>query len=256
MCVQLACFQSALLRSDSSHVRNTFIALPFIIVVGFLDVARWQGGARFARFVAGAAFLAAVLVVYPADSLGAAVRWTGVLTRPAAKFRVTSGQEPPATYEGRVAYRRVPGLLHDERRLGNASGVSMREFLDVASDVHDIVGSRQTYVRDLGRPYMADGLLYFFADLTPAPAWPDRDTWTINDEVRRAVADRIRARPQEFECFIASSLDGPEAAAFLETHPDAERLERRLGRATLYILLSPPRPGTRDSTGPLSSGTE
>jgi len=242
VCVQLACFQSALLRSDSSHVLNTLIALPFIIVLGSLDVARWLGETRGARVAVRAAFLATVLVVYPAFRSQLPFTWTGLLSRPAAKFTVHRGQEPPDPYEGRSAYQRVPRLLHDEPELGNTAPVSMRTFLDFATDVKDIVGSRKTYVRDLGRLYFADGLLYFLANLTPAPALPDRDTMTLNDEVRRAVADRIRMHPREFECFIASSLDGPEAEAFLDTHPDAQRLERRLGMATLYILLSPRRP--------------
>jgi hypothetical protein len=219
-------------------------------------VAEWQDGRRGARFLARAAFVAAALATYPAIRSQLPLRWTALLTRPAAKLAASGGERRPAPYEGRVAYKRVPRILHDLPELGNAAGVSMRTFLDLATDVHGIVGSRKTYVRDLGRDYLADGLLYFLADLTPAPAWPDRDTWTINDEVRRDVADRIRSRPQEFECFIASSLDGPEAAAFLETHPGAERLERQLGLATLYILLSPPRPGTRRSTGPLPPETQ
>ena len=242
LCVQLACFQTALRHSDSSHVLNTLIALPFVIVAGFLDVPRWHGETRGARLALRAAFVAGVLVVCPALRSQLPLEWTSLLTRPAARFRVAGGQEPPAPYEGRVAYRRVPRLLHDLPSLGNAAGVSMRTFLDFASDVHETVGSRKTYVRDLGVPYLADGLLYFLANLTPAPALPDRDTFTINDEARRAVADRIRARPREFECFIASSLDGPEAAAFLETHPDAQRHMRRLGRARLYVLLSPSLP--------------
>jgi len=243
--VQLACFQSVLLRSDSSHLVNTLIALPFIVVLGTLDVARCLAETPGARVAVRAAFFAAVLTVYPAFRSQLPFSWTGLLTHPAAKFAVAHAQEPPEPYEGRSAYKRVPRLLHDEPELGNGAGVSMRTFLDFATDVQRIIGPRKTYVRDLGHVYFADGLLYFLANLTPAPALPDRDTMTLTDEVRQAVADRIRAHPQDFECFVASSLDGPEASAFLETHLDAQRLEKRLGGTILYILLSPLRQEVR-----------
>jgi hypothetical protein len=54
------------------------------------------------------------------------------------------------------------------------------------------------------------------------------------------VADHIRAHPDQYECFIASTMDGPEARAFLETHPAVQTVERRLGQATIYIVLTEP----------------
>jgi hypothetical protein len=147
-------------------VLNTLVALPFIIVLGSLDVARRLGATRGARAAVRAAFLATVLVVYPAFRSQLPLAWTGLLTRPVAKFRVHRGQEPPDPYEGRSAYQRAPRLLlHDEPEIGNTARVSMRTFLDFATDVKSIVGSRKTYVRDLGRLYLADGLLYFLANL-------------------------------------------------------------------------------------------
>src|SRR5204863_7921278 len=41
VCVQLACYQTALLRSDAAHLMNTMIALPFVIVLGFIELPRW-----------------------------------------------------------------------------------------------------------------------------------------------------------------------------------------------------------------------
>ncbi len=41
----------------------------------------------------------------------------------------------------------------------------MRAFLDFASDIHDTVGRRKTYIAYLGNVYT--GLLYFMADSLP-----------------------------------------------------------------------------------------
>ena len=102
----------------------------------------------------------------------------------------------------------------------------MREWLDFASEVHRIVGSRTTFVADIGE--MWTGPLYFFADLTPAPFPLDRDTMTINDVAQARVVEHIRTHPADYECFVGASIKA-EAQAFLDVHPGAERLERMLG---------------------------
>ena len=39
--VFIASYPTALLRSDSTHLRNTMIALPFVLVIGFVEIPRW-----------------------------------------------------------------------------------------------------------------------------------------------------------------------------------------------------------------------
>ena len=88
------------------------------------------------------------------------------------------------------------------------------------------------------------GALYFLADLTPAPYPFDRETMAINEDLRAAVVDHIRAHPSDYECVIGTSLQDPAAVAFLETHPGALALQSVLPAGelrppqTVYILLA------------------
>jgi hypothetical protein len=245
ICVQLVCYQTALLRSDSSHLMNTLIALPFIVVLGFLDIPSWLEAWH--PVVVRAVFATAVLIVYPAFASHLPFDWIRVLIQPAAKLMREPVPEARAGYEGRVAYKRLPPLLRVPE-IGNAAGLSTQEFLEFVTEMHEAIGNRKTYIVDLGRVYLADGLLYFFADLIPAPGLPapglpDQGTMGMGDDIGRAVAERIRTQPDQFECVIGSSLDGPEARAFLDTHPRAQKLERQFGEATLHILITQPEPG-------------
>ena len=107
----------------------------------------------------------------------------------------------------------------------SAFAASMRTFLEFASDIHDLVGQRKTYVASIGNIYT--GLLYFMADLTPAPYPLDLETMTINARLREIVLDHMRTYPDDYECFIGTSLEQTEAV-FLELHPGAVTVQRRM----------------------------
>ena len=94
----------------------------------------------------------------------------------------------------------------------------------------------KTYIAYLGHIYT--GLLYFMANLTPAPYPLDLESMTINANLRALVNEHIRAHPEEYECFIGTSLSLTEADVFLKGHPGAVTLERKLGPTTVYLLLA------------------
>lgn len=52
----------------------------------------------------------------------------------------------------------------------------------------------------------------------------------MNGPLRAVIADDIRQRPDEYECFIGLSLAEPEARAFLESHGNASIIEPVLCR--------------------------
>jgi hypothetical protein len=235
VCVQLVCFQTSLFRSDSTHVRNTMIALPFVLWMGFWDLPQWlaTGGSR--RQALRAAFVVLGVAVYPTLRLQA---WSSMMTTPANRFARVPDQVPSIPRDGRVAFRRATWLLSNEPMLTDNSGLSMRTFLDSASDIHDLVGQRKTYIASIGNIYT--GLLYFMADLTPAPYPLDLETMTINAKMREIVIDHMRTHPEDYECFIGTSLEQTEARVFLELHPGAVTVQRRMGPVMLYVLLAHP----------------
>src|SRR5262245_21663626 len=59
VCVQIASFQTTLFRSDSSHLMNSMIALPLVIVVAVAWIPRWIAATALRR----AALTAGVLVI-------------------------------------------------------------------------------------------------------------------------------------------------------------------------------------------------
>jgi hypothetical protein len=117
--------------------------------------------------------------------------------------------------------------------------VSAAEFRDFAKEIRAVVGARKTYVERIS--WIAGGLIAFSADLTPAPHPPGGDLLTINDSIRARIAEHIRAHPVDYQALIGPSLKTPEAEAFIESHPGVVSLERIVGRATVNVLLSPPR---------------
>ena len=61
---------------------------------------------------------------------------------------------------------------------------------------------------------------------------------TINGNMRALVIDHMRKHPEEYECFIGTSLSQTEAVVFLEGHPGAVTLTRQLGPELIYVLLA------------------
>ena len=239
--VLLACYQTVLFRSDYAHLINTMIALPFVLVLGVVELPRWLASTNRTKVAVAGVFVALSLSVYPTL---ARQPWAATLARPVARFQSAPGAPAAAiVVRSDVARQRATPLLANEPLFAGGSGLSMPAFLDFAAEVHETVGQRKTFIVDLGARAWT-GALYFFADLTPAPYLFDREMMTINADFRARAAADIATHPSNYECVIGTSLDDAAVVAFLRTHPDAIRLSRLLpagdGRdATLvHILLA------------------
>jgi hypothetical protein len=233
VCVQLVCYQTALLRSDSTHVMNTMIALPFIIVLGLIDLPGWLTASQPRQWAIRLTFAVAVMVVYP--TLRPSTLWS-VVREPARRFADRS-QPRLEGVANSAALRRLPLPLDGPLFLDNAA-VSVRQFDDLAREIHTLVGRSRTYW--LRTDWISGGLVAFAADLVPAPHPLGGEILSVNDEIKREVAQDIRAHPEAYEAFIGPSLTDAEAQAFLESHPGAIRLERWIGASILHILLARP----------------
>src|SRR5204862_1940914 len=88
ICVQLVCYQTSVFRSDSSHVRNTMIALPFVLVLAFRDLPQWLAASRWRRAAIRAVIVVSALIVYPVLQSYA---WTSMPTLSMTRFRA----DPP-----------------------------------------------------------------------------------------------------------------------------------------------------------------
>ena len=233
--VALVSYQVSLLRSDTAHLQNTMMATPFVLVLGAQYLPRWLDASSRGRWMARGAFVFAALAMFPSGKL---LFWRQILVTPYTRFAAVGPAIPPEPPGTSVAYARATPFLADEPEAISASAMSMRTVLDFADEIHGIVGDRKTYVDALGE--MWSGPLAFLADLTPAPYPLDRDTMIINNLMQTRVVEHIRNHPADYECFIGASLEAPEARAFLDVHPGAERIDRMLGPARIHILLARP----------------
>jgi hypothetical protein len=229
LCVQLICYPVALLRTDAAHLQNTAIALPFVLVLGMQHLPRLLGAAAARpRAMIRWAFAIVALAILPAGRL---LKAREILLTPSARF---TSRGPSAHIDARVPYARA--RPSDQPFESDGNMVSRRSWLDFAGDVRGIVGDRKTYVA--GLPFMTSGALYFLADLTPAPVPLDGDTMILNERAHARVLEDMRAHPDLYEAFIGGSLANLDARTFLEGHPDAARIDRRLDGETVHILLA------------------
>lgn len=134
-----------------------------------------------------------------------------------------------------IAFHRA-GLLTHEPLLSYGS-VPMRDGLRLMSELHELVQDRKAYVfflNGIGSP----GLVYFLADLRPAPVSQDLATMVINSDLRETFLKHFATHAAEIECVITTTLDIPEFQLFRQIHPDALLLERTTNGKRVYVALT------------------
>jgi hypothetical protein len=234
VCVQLACYQTSLYRSDYTHLMNTMLALPFVLVLALRDVPRWMARTWPARAGLTAVIAALILVIYPIghvlrDPLG----W--VLRPPASRF-ATRVPEQGAVRDGRIPFRRATRWLTDEPQTAPGM-VPMRTFLEAGSGIRDLIGTRRTYVDGVVAGAYT-GLYYFMLDLTPGPALFEKETMTIHDGIATEAFNHFRAHAAEFDAVLTATPESREALAFRAAHPGAVAIQRAIGATPVFVLLS------------------
>ncbi len=229
-----ASYPTSLFRSDSSHLMNTTIALPFVLVLALRDLPdsfsrRWpiQGAWRVA--LVAMAFYFFPLRPFFGDILHQVVQ------APLSRF-VARSEPPGPPPDNRVPFQRATQYLCDEPQVCNGN-VPMRQFLEEASAVHDLIGTRRTYVQDFPGTYT--GFLYFMLDLNPAPYLLDRSMMIINSKLEAEALEYFKRHVQECEAIIAIERDIPEIRLFLQAHPNATTMKRFLGDRPYYLVLAP-----------------
>jgi hypothetical protein len=232
--VLLACYQSALYRSDASHLVNTLLALPFVAVLAVRDLPDWCADAWLPRAILRSFLVVVAFAVYP---LGETFynTYSSKLLPPLARFSALP-QPSAVVKDGRVPFRRATLYLSDEPQAGPGMP-AMRTFLDAASEIRALIGTRRTYVDSVTASGYT-GLWYFLLDLTPGPILFERETMVINDSLAKEATDHFRSHVREFEAVIAPDLGSREVQAFLEANPTAERIKRSIDGSPVYILLS------------------
>jgi len=228
-------YQGVLLRSDTSHMTGTLLMVPALVIMTATVLPRLFGAQRRATVaIAGAVLIVASFALLPYKAFA----WTSVRSAAEAPYldrqQLAAGPRPgpPATPAG----RRVGAGLDGASQCCQGSHVSMPDFVNLMNRIHAIIGDRPAYVADFPRAY--PGLVYFVANLAPAPVSSDKYSSIMTEpELKAFLADfRMRVLPQT-QAVLTASLDTPEARFFLQRYATARRITLSYGGQPYYVLL-------------------
>jgi len=228
-------YQGVLLRSDPAHLTGTLLMVPGLVVVAGTALPREFGAKRRVTVVVVCAvvFLASCKLL-PKPALA----WPNVRAVAEAPYldrqRLAAGAAPDPS--ATVAGRRVGPGLDDASSCCQGTPASMPAFIALMNRVHAIIGNRTAYVAGVHGGY--PGLVYFVADLNPAPVSSDPySSIETEPELRAFMADfRTRVVPQT-QALFTPSLQAPEARYFLQRYTNARRVTLHFDRSPYYILL-------------------
>jgi hypothetical protein len=229
-------YQGALLRSDLDHTSGTFLIFPALVVVTATVLPRALGARqRLALVVAGAAIVAVSVALVPAH----AYKPSKVYGEAAAPYqdrqRMAAAPAPPALTT--LAARRVGPELTRAGTCCQKHTEPMSQFIALMNYLHRVVGNRPAYVASFRGGY--PGLVYFVADLNPAPYTIELHTMVFTTQQRRAyMATFQKAVLPHTQAVLTSSLSAQEARIFLHRYPHARRITVMYAGAPYYVLLA------------------
>jgi hypothetical protein len=228
-------YEGALLRSDASHLAGTELMVPVLVVATATVLPRLLGIQWRAAAVAGTvALFAASFALLPRQAFNwASVRsWAEAPYLDRQQLAAAPAPREPVTAAG---LRVGPGL-DDAAQCCQGVPVPMRDFTRLMERIHTVVGDRKAYVVDFHGAY--PGLVYFGADLNPAPVSSDPYSSIETEPAWQAfLADfRTRVLPQT-QAVLTYTVKAPEARYFLRRYPGARRVTLRFAGQPYYILL-------------------
>jgi hypothetical protein len=228
-------YEGVLLRSDTSHLTGTLLMVPALVIMTATGLPRLIGAQRRVTIaLACTALVAASFVLLPH---GAFAR-TSVRSWAEAPYldRQRLATAPFASNPATLAGQRVGAGLDHAPLCCQGSPVSMPDFIRLMEQIHTIIGNRTAYVANFHGEY--PGLVYFGADLNPAPVSSDPySSIETEPELKAFLADfRTRVLPQT-QAVLTFSLKTPEARLFLHEYPSARQITLRYAGQPYYVLL-------------------
>lgn len=229
-------YEGALLRSDAEHLSGLLLALPALVVVVATGLPRLVGARRPATLIlAGAAVVVAAFVLLPYRSYA----WSGVWARLEAPYldRQQLAAQPAPAPPATIAGERVGTGLAAAPICCQNTTESMPAFIQLMDSIHAIIGNRVTYVAGFPRVY--PGLVYFVADLNPAPIPLEPYTMVLTQQQRLAfLATFEKSVLPRTQALVTSTLQAPEAEDFLLRYKNARQITLSFAGYPCYILLS------------------
>jgi hypothetical protein len=230
-------FTGAFLRSDSSHLVNTLLALPVALVLAVAFLPRLLGIRSGRRRLAMAAALALIpLAMLP---LGQITNIGSRITAPVQRFSYHDQSiqwqraEPTS-----IAARRLGPVLHTPEQWCCTYfryPVSMREFAGILDRLHEVVGDRRVYVANF-IDGMEPGAAYFLADLNPATTYLEPFTMVMNQRLLNDFLAYFRDHLSDVQAIVAVYPNLPEVQMFEHAYPNFQRTEIAYTWGTITVL--------------------
>lgn len=230
-------YQGALLRSDASHLTGTLLIVPGLVVVVASVLPRLLGAVSRVTLVgAGAVIVVAALLLLPYKSF-APSSVGGRLTAPYQDRQRLAADPKPGTATSVAALRAGAALAAAPECCLGTRPVAMSSFLTLMNRVHGIVGSRTAYVVSFRGEY--PGLVYFSADLTPAPVSLDLATMVMTEpQLRQYLATFRTYVVPRTQALLTESLHAPQARYFLHRYAQARIIKLTYAGRPYYVVLS------------------
>ncbi len=227
-------YQGALLRSDNAHLTGTMLAVPALVVMAATALPRVLGATgRTTLVVAGVVLFVASFALLPYASF----RWTSVRSAAEGPYLGRSAPQHVVATPTTVAAERVGGALVHAKECCQSSTLPMRPFIALMNHIHTLVGDRTTYV--VGFPAGYPGIVYFVADLKPAPIPLDPYTMVMTEpQLQAFLADFKHSVLPHTQALVTSSLYAPEVRDFLARYPHSHRFTLHYKRKPYYVLLA------------------
>jgi hypothetical protein len=228
-------YEGVLLRSDTSHLTGTLLMVPALVIMTATELPRLIGAQRRVTVaIAGAALIAASFVLLPhaAFARTSLRSWAEAPYLDRQRLAAAPAFATPATLAG----QRVGAGLDDAPVCCQGSPESMPDFIKLMERIHTIIGNRTAYVANFHGEY--PGLVYFGADLNPAPISSDPySSIETGPELKAFLADfRTRVLPQT-QAVLTYTRTAPEARLFLQRYPSARQIKLHYANKDYFVLL-------------------
>jgi hypothetical protein len=228
-------YQGALLRSDASHLYGTMLATPGLVIMAATVLPRLLGAWRPVTLaVAAVAVVAASFLLLPPGvvSPASAASLAAAPYRDRQRLSAAPAQAAPAT----IAGGRVGAGIAVAPQCCQDASVPMPRLVAFMNRLHAIIGNRATYVVSFPAGY--PGLVYFVADLTPAPVPIDLHTMVMNvPQYRAYLADFRSSVLPATGALVTPALGAAEARYFLDRYANARVITLSYRGKPLYVLI-------------------
>ena len=228
-------FEGAMLRADGSHLSNAILALPAMFVVGIAYLPGLLGiERRGARWSARVVLALGVVLLLPNSERAPSEIRAAVMNPIHARLHPPKVVELPPTAS--LAQKRIGNGLFLGPICCSYSSVSMNSLARFMDRLHTLLGRRPTYVASFRDGY--PGLVYFLADLVPAPIYLERQM-VISVSVETQFLAYFKKHLPDTYAIVSMEPASLEMMAFHHAFPQARRITLPYPRGPLYVQMRP-----------------